>query len=229
MVVMLSMTFAAEALPVTINFTALPTNDSVTPATPNNSPAQIAQLEAQLYVVATDTGSGVNFEFHNAVGLGSNVANIYLFDALGLLLSPPTITTTNDADFSAGASPGNLPGSWAYPVSQFFASDADNPKPGNGLNEAADTVTLGYTYGTGNDFADVEAALAVGNIRIGLHVISIDDYTDAQGVVHTGVSDSEWFESVPPDDPGQPVPEPASLALFGMGVAALALRRKRMK
>src|SRR5262245_8799427 len=68
-------------------------------------------VASQLFVDVTDSGSNtVTFKFTNNVGIASSITDIYFDD--GTLLGIATVTNgpLGLVDFSAGATPGELPG-----------------------------------------------------------------------------------------------------------------------
>ena len=169
-----------------------------------------AQIASQLSVDVTVSGTNVSFEFFNNVGIASSITEIYFDD--GLLGVPPTITN-NGTNFVTGANPSNLPGgnTLTPPFVADIVFNAESVQQGgaaaNGVNAAGDSVTLTFGLGSFVDLAAVQAALANGSLRIGLHVISI-----AQP---GGGNTSEAFVNT--------VPEASSTLLLGIALAGVAL------
>lgn len=175
----------------------------------------------------------VDFKFTNNVGLTSSVTDIYFQDG-PLLGARLVLAQSPGVSFSdIGVSPKNLPG-WNTLTPKFrttagFSADADSSP--TGLNSAGDWVTFRFTLLNGNTYNQILEALdngyesptAVWNndgtdksgglpgLRIGIHVSSIGPRGDSDSFINgarVGV-----------------VPEPASLATWGIGACiALALR-----
>lgn len=172
------------------------------------------------YVVLNSTQ--VLFTVQNAVGIASNISEIYFDDGL---LGPSLImnSLTGTTNFTGGgANPGNLPGgSLADPVFQAttqFSADVNPGPPNNGINAAADMLGIYLGLGSYADFDAVVAAVGAGDLRFGLHVRSIG----AEGGSDSYVS--------PPDtiiDPPPPVPVPGTVLLMGLGLLLLATARSR--
>jgi hypothetical protein len=134
-------------------------------------------------------------------------------------------------DFSSPATPGELPGA-NNAVPQFnttnqLSADSNPPAAPNGINAAGEFLTLRFTIGGAFTFNDIISALnqgvGVDALRIGAHVQAIGTSGQSDGVICCGGSGGG-------SGTGQVVPEPASLALFGLvalGAASRVRRRNR--
>jgi hypothetical protein len=166
-------------------------------------------LADQLFVDVTDGGSGqVQFKFSNdgivvTTPIPSVIAEIYWEDTNDLLNGPPiagTPPTSAGVVFSVITPPGNFPEDNTIGFTEYFEVSANNPAPQNGVDVGE---MLGVLFP--GDFTDVIAALENGDMRIGMHVISINN------------SDSDSFVNDP-----NPIPEPTTMLLVCSGLIGLA-------
>jgi hypothetical protein len=163
--------------------------------------------------VSNGVPSIVDFTFYNISTIESSVAKIYFDD--GVLLNIATITNGPGTDFSAGASGNNLPGgeTIGFYADREFTIGADPPPSHNGVNPAnpPEWVKIRFNLDPADsDLEDVIAELYSGELRVGIHIISISGLT--------GGSYSESAIAI--------IPEPATLSLLAFGAAALLRRRK---
>ncbi len=201
----------------------------------NHNTANSATGESQLFVDVTDTSGGEDlsatqalFTFLNLGPNPSSITDVYFDD--GTLLGIAGLIDADDAylgslghsgvEFSQGASPGDLPGGTEavppFQVTEGFLADSDGGQGGVQAHGVNPGEWLGIVFDLQGvlTLADVFEDLATGNLRIGIHV---------QGFADGG---SESFINDPPDTP---VPEPATMLLFGSGLVWMAaLGRKRL-
>lgn len=156
-------------------------------------------------------GDKVQFAFHDRGPAASSITDVYFDDSLHALLAIAGITGSAGVRFSQGATPHELPGgdSIGFHTTAGFSADSDPPVEPSGVNPG-ETLWIVSDLPTGKTFHDVVAQMVSSELRIGIHV---------QGFASGG---SESFVT------RTPVPEPNSLALLGLGLAAAAWRRRRI-
>jgi hypothetical protein len=160
----------------------------------------------------------VSFTFANDVGSASSITGVYFDDAAGLLntASNFTVLGSNGVNFTAlSGSPANLPGGATVvpPFSANWYATATSPGPKNGLNQAADRLTITFALTAGRLYTDVASALTTNALRIGFHVQNI--------ALEGGGTASDSFVS-------RVVPAPAAAILGAVGLSALGLLRRRL-
>lgn len=164
--------------------------------------------DLDLYVVVSDPEPGqVDFTFHNQSLVDSSIARIYFDD--DSLLSFYGITDGSGTSFSQPATPGNLPAGNtlepSFATTDEFCFKGGPPAPQNGINPG-EQLTVFFNIDSGT-FTQVIDGLEAGALRIGAHVIALPDGSSESAVT---------------------VPEPATVALLGMGALCL-LRKRRTK
>ncbi len=174
----------------------------------NNLPGDVLIGLAQLSFEVSANGSNVDFTFNNVGANACSITDLYWDDSGATIASLFSITNGPGTSFSAGASPGNLPGgnncTPPFVSSVGLSADSDPPTEPNGVNPT-EFVTITFGLSGSMTFADVLADLDSGAMRVGIHV---------QGFKSGG---SEGFVNA--------VPAPSGLALIGL--ASLARRRRR--
>ena len=175
----------------------------------NDIAGDVAIGFAQLALEISDAGPGfVDFTFTNSGPAASSITDLYWDD--GTLLGLASITSGPGTSFSQGAAPPNLPGgnncSPPFVATAGFTADSNPPTQPNGVNPG-EFVTVRFALINGQNFADTIAAMASGELRVGVHV---------QGFASGG---SEAFIATL-------VPAPGAAALFGAS-GLLATRRRR--
>ena len=188
----------------------------------DNNSGLCSELAPQLQVEVTDAGGPwVDFTFTNAVGISSSITDIY-FDADGFLKEIKIQSESTGVDFAVGTNPPQPPGgNQAIPpfeVTHSLLAGATAPPSQNGINSATEFLTVRFKR-DGVSFDQIIAALEAGpntanGIRIAAHVQGIGNASDT--FICCG---GENFSA----------PEPALVALFGIGLLAVAARARRRK
>lgn len=175
-----------------------------------------------------DGFSGMFFEFVNestAPNDESSVTEIY-FETLDLEGTPHLLLASpaNGVDYSIGG-PGG--GGIGFTINPDLTGSADSPKPPNGINPG-ESLLIGFTIpGVVGDPDYLQAAddlllgLTEGDWGIGLHI---------QSTAPNGQESEKYvarFLPNGPQDPNDPIPEPATLALLAMGTGFLAARMRQ--
>lgn len=196
-IVMLATTATAD---FTYNFYNLTTN----------GPPDIG---SQLRMVVSEPASGfVDFTFYNDVGTASSITEVYFDDGTLFLLHFPHTQSAGVSFTNTGTgSPPDLPGGEAigFDATSGWVADTGGGGPGPGINNSGEWLTIHFELFGGLTIADTIAAIASGELRVGLHVISIDG-GDSDSYVNEGMI---------------PVPGAALLGVLGLGIAGWVKRR----
>ncbi len=176
----------------------------------NTSMANCAIGESQLSVDVTAQGSDqVLFTFANTGSDNNSVAEIYFDDGtpamtlggINSLIQDPGVAFTEGTSGSP-----TLPGGNGMPINfnttDALFADADNPAPQNGINNG-ETLGILFDLLMGANFDDVIDALSNGDLRVGIHVISIGLDDNSESFINT------------------PVPVPAAVWMLGAGFLGL--------
>lgn len=210
--------------------------------TPPTDPANILIGESQLFLNVVDIGPGaVRFEFRNLGPDNASITDIYFDD--GTLLGIATIAESTGVNFTPNiispVGPPNLgyAGTINFNPTAIFTMDADpSTSEDNGVG-ASEWLVVDFTLQAGHSYTTVNQAIALslanpgvdigGGLRIGIKVEHIGPAGSSSG------GSEEFINGValPPNSQPAPLPEPATLAIWGMGlgIAGLVRLRRRRK
>jgi hypothetical protein len=148
----------------------------------------------------------------------SSVKSLY-FSATELSgVNPYNEGTAPGVEFSIGSNGGGNQG-FDFTINHALDALADPPPASSGVNPN-ESLLVGYSILNGADPEELLNALKEGDWNIGLHIISTaPDGEKSEKYVAT-------FLPGGPQDPFAPVPEPATLALLGMGALFVAGRMR---
>jgi hypothetical protein len=174
----------------------------------HNNLADAAIGEAQLLVdVSEELADQVLFTFRNTGPEACAISEVYFDDGM-LLGIADIIDSPPDVVFVQGASPPELPGANSidpsFETTLDFLAESVPPPPQKGVNPG-EQLGIIFDLQPGQTYQHVINELNGGGLRIGLHAIGFDS------------GGSESFVSVP---------EPATIALLGLGALASFCTRR---
>ena len=194
---------------VSVSQATIYTFDVITSNGPNGSSIG-DQLSMEVYA----DGNNVSFKFSHLIsGIAGPVISEIYFDDGSILAFATLDESLPGVDFKEDkvgqVSPPNLPGgnliSPPFVATTAFSIEAANPAPQKGVG-FGEWLIITYSLQGSHTIDDINDELANGDLRVGMHVISIPQVT--------GGTTSESYVT----------PEPATLALLGLG--GFLLRRK---
>ncbi len=159
-----------------------------------------------IYVDITEDDEQVRLTFYNNSAIDCSIKDIYFEE--GALDGIAGFELGNDTLFEVNET-GNLPGGDSLPekFETAYSAVAAPPAPFNGIG-LGEQLTIIMNLDAGSSYADLLGELGDGSLRIGAHVIAFSD----------GSSLSVTSE----------VPEPATIAILGIGGMCLIRRKKRI-
>ncbi|MDD5010512.1 MAG: PEP-CTERM sorting domain-containing protein [Phycisphaerae bacterium] len=196
-----------------------------------NSPAYENDPRLSFTMAVSDEGLDndgrhkASFTFNNNSTATSSITDIY-FDCRpgdsALNFKDISIIEGSGVNFSKNATPKSLPaGTEFYPAfdkSPEYSADSDSPVSDNGI-DPNEWLKLIFTLDYNKTIDDIISELANGyssslqGLRIGIHIQSLpgscDDSASAINNIHM-----------------EPIPEPATICLFGLGALSLIRRKK---
>jgi hypothetical protein len=185
----------------------------------------------------TQNGNSVDFRFENSIGsLGTIANNAYISGLLFSYDGSPLLTSSSFVNFGGtqlvaaadfGINPSGKDAGYDFYLDLDYPTSNNNPAL-RFTHDEYSTWTVSAADGISavlvSDFTTLVTANGNGN-PASLAMVHI------QGVEGAGTDSLKYVgsEAVPPqEDPGT-VPEPATLALLGLGMASLAWMRKHKK
>ena len=165
-----------------------------------------------------EAGTGVVFSFIQAEGATAKVKDgeFYLYNVENIFDASEGIFTT--AGLKTGGNPTGVGGSgWGNP--NWTATVT--PKTGNGFY-AQDEATFTLYFSENGNWDSFAAWLEESTFAIGFHELAMNNGQSAVMVVN------DWKLPEDPSTAPTATPEPATLAIIGLGLAGLGFARRRM-
>ncbi len=160
----------------------------------------------------------VRFEFHNTSTIASSTIGRIYFDG-DSFAGIWDIESGSDVQFHQGATPGHLPaGNLLEPVfetNRSYSLAADNSIPHNGVN-SGEGVGVTFDMQSGLTYDNIISGLNDASLRIGLHVTGLPDGSGESAINSTAGTST------------MSVPEPATIAMLGLGSLILFCRHRRL-
>jgi hypothetical protein len=182
----------------------------------------------------------VGFTFNNNSTADSSITDIYFDtrpdDSL-LNFSYISIIEGAGVEFSESAEPKSLPGGElltpSFDKHPDFSADSDSPTSRNGINPNEE-LQLIFTLDYGKTIDDIISAIANGgsyceqSLRVGIHIQSLplplDGFDDHNN--HQCCCPPDYDDSASAINFTEPIPEPATICLLGLGALSLVRRKK---
>ena len=215
-----------------------------------NNPGYETDPRLNFTLTITDEGltsSGkqkVGFTFNNNSTISSSITDIY-FDARpdtgsSLVFNNTSIFEGPGVSFSKYASPRTLPGgnmlTPAFDRYPEYSADSDSPISPNGINPPDEWLKLTFTLKYNRTIDDVIDEIAAGgsrtenNLRIGIHIQSLPNVCpEHHDYCHHSCGcccpPPPCSDSASAINCTQPIPEPATICLLGLGALSLVRRK----
>jgi hypothetical protein len=195
------------------NFSAITANDT------NGTSQTVGETQFWVEIVETSPGN-ISALFTNIGPYDSRISEIY-FDTLDPYVTPPVdlqiqnIIGSDGVAFTEDANPSNPPGG-GDPLIAFYSDESADSKSKFGI-DPYESLLLELTLS--DPPYDFLTMLLSGDLRIAVHAQSLGE--------NGQYSESFINNIVPYDAPTDPIPEPGTLALVGIGALGLiGLKRK---